>query len=204
MPSADPSRLTAIERLAQALRKLPGIGEKTAMRLTYFLLAASPVLARELGEALLRLREEVILCAECFNLTQSSPCAICRDPARTPTQVCVVEEPADVVSLETARTFRGRYHVLGGTLSALEGMGPEDLRIDGLLRRVEGGGVTEVILAVSATVDGQTTAHYLGDRLAGTGAAVTRPAHGLPVGGELNYLDDGTLGAALRARRPVA
>jgi len=201
MPSADPGRLTPIDRLAQALRKLPGIGEKTAMRLTYFLLAASPALARELGDALLRLREEVILCAECFNLTQSSPCPICRDPQRTPTQVCVVEEPADVVSLESAHAFRGRYHVLGGTLAPLEGSGPEMLRVAPLVARVKAGGVEEVILATNPNPEGEATALYLAEQLEPLGVSVTRIGYGMPMGGDLEYTDSLTLRKSLEARR---
>ena len=193
-----------LERLIQLLARLPALGPRSARRAALHLLKRRDALMVPLAEALTEAAGAVRTCSVCGNLDTRDPCAICADPRRDTSLICVVEDVDDLWALERAGVFRGRYHVLGGTLSALEGMGPEDLRIDGLLRRVEAGGVAEVILAVSATVDGQTTAHYLGERLAGTGAAVTRPAHGLPVGGELNYLDDGTLGAALRARRPVA
>ena len=193
-----------LDRLIQLLARLPALGPRSARRAALHLLKRRDALMVPLAGALTEAAGAVRTCSVCGNLDTRDPCAICADPRRDPSLICVVEDVDDLWSLERAGVFRGRYHVLGGTLSALEGMGPEDLRIDGLLRRVEAGGVAEVILAVSATVDGQTTAHYLGERLAGTGAAVTRPAHGLPVGGELNYLDDGTLGAALRARRPVA
>ena len=193
-----------LERLIQLLARLPALGPRSARRAALHLLKRRDALMVPLAGALTEAAGAVRTCSVCGNLDTRDPCAICADPRRDPSLICVVEDVDDLWALERAGVFRGRYHVLGGTLSALEGMGPEDLRIDGLLRRVEAGGVAEVILAVSATVDGQTPAHYLGERLAGTGAAVTRPAHGLPVGGELNYLDDGTLGAALRARRPMA
>jgi recombination protein RecR len=147
-------------------------------------------------------------CSQCGNLDTVDPCAICADARRDGSQLCVVEQVADLWAMERAHAFRGRYHVLGGVLSALDGVGPEDLRIAALVARAAGessggGEVREVILALNATVDGQTTAHYIADRLAGTGVAITRLAHGVPVGGELDYLDDGTLTAAMQSRRPA-
>ena len=142
-------------------------------------------------------------CGLCGNLDATDPCAICADPRRDPAVICVVEQVGDLWALERTGSFRGRYHVLGGTLSALDGIGPDQLNISSLLRRAGDPGVREIILATGATVDGQTTAHYLIDRLAGTDVAITRLAHGVPVGGELDYLDDGTLTAALKARRPL-
>jgi len=142
-------------------------------------------------------------CGICGNLDSRDPCGVCADPGRDGSQICVVEEVSDLWALERAGTFRGRYHVLGGVLSALDGIGPEDLNLAGLLARAESAEVREVILALPATVDGQTTAHYISERLEGREVAVTRLAHGVPVGGELDYLDDGTISAALAARRPV-
>jgi len=147
--------------------------------------------------------ERIRACSICGNLDTEDPCALCRDSRRDPHLLCVVEDVADLWAIERTAAFRGRYHVLGGTLSALEGIGPEDLRIDALIARATGGEVRELILALNATVEGQTTAHYVTDRLAGTGVAVTRLAHGVPVGGELDYLDEGTLSAALAQRRPL-
>jgi recombination protein RecR len=153
--------------------------------------------------ALSEAADQVQKCSACGNLDAADPCWICAAPDRDDRQICVVEEVDDLWALERSGMFRGRYHVLGGALSAIDGYGPQDLGIDRLIARVGSGAVGEVILATSATVDGQTTAHYIADRLGVTGVSVTRLAHGLPVGGELNYLDDGTLGAAFEARRPV-
>jgi recombination protein RecR len=147
--------------------------------------------------------ERIRACSICGNLDTEDPCALCRDTRRDPHLLCVVEDVADLWAIERTAAFRGRYHVLGGTLSALEGVGPEDLRIDALIARASGGEVKELILALNATVEGQTTAHYVTDRLAGTGVVVSRLAHGVPVGGELDYLDEGTLSAALAQRRPL-
>ena len=156
-----------------------------------------------LAEAMRAVAERVRACSTCGNLDTEDPCALCRDPRRDPQVLCVVEDVADLWAIERTAAFRGRYHVLGGTLSALEGVGPEDLRIDALIARAAGGEIKELILALNATVEGQTTAHYVTDRLAGTGVAVSRLAHGVPVGGELDYLDEGTLSAALAQRRPL-
>ena len=156
-----------------------------------------------LAEAIEATANEVKACTLCGNLDTADPCAICADERRDAATLCVVEDIADLWALERAHAFRGRYHVLGGTLSALDGIGPEDLGIARLVERVRTGGIREVILATNATVEGQTTAHYIADKLADAGAQVTRLAHGVPLGGELDYLDDGTLLAALKARRPA-
>ncbi|MFQ5764134.1 MAG: recombination mediator RecR [Rhodospirillales bacterium] len=197
MVSAD------IEHLIGLLAKLPGLGPRSARRAVLHLIKRRESLAEPLAKAMADALKSIKRCGECGNLDGQDPCALCADPRRDGTQICVVEDVADLWALERAAAYRGRYHVLGGTLSALDGVGPEDLDIPGLVRRVETGGIEEVILALAATVDGQTTAHYLSDRLAGTGVRVTELAHGVPVGGELDYLDDGTLSAALKDRRPV-
>jgi recombination protein RecR len=197
----DPARLTPIERLIRALKKLPGIGEKSAARLTYFLLAAPEGLAAEIGEALLRLRREVVLCSECFNLAQQTPCELCRDGGRNPAEICVVEEPADVASIEAAGAFRGRYHVLGGTLSPLEGAGPDSIRVEPLLERVKSGGVREIILATNPNPEGEATAMYLARQLAPLGVRITRIGYGMPIGGDFEYTDALTVRKSLEARR---
>jgi recombination protein RecR len=194
--------MTDIDRLIQYLAKLPGLGPRSARRAALFLLKRRESLLLPLAAALANAGERVRPCGICGNLDAADPCPICRDTRRDPTLLCVVEDVADLWAIERTGAFAGRYHVLGGTLSALDGIGPEDLDIDGLVRRA-GEGVGEVIIALNATVEGQTTAHYLVDRLAPTGVAVSRLAHGVPVGGELDYLDEGTLSAALKARRSV-
>lgn len=191
-----------LDRLIALLAKLPGLGPRSARRAALQLLKKRETLMLPLADALGAAAERIKRCGICGNLDSEDPCAICRDGRRDASAICVVEEVADLWALERAHAFRGRYHVLGGTLSALDGVGPEDLNIAGLVERVRRGGVSEVILATNATVDGQTTAHYITDRLAGQGVTVSRLAYGLPVGGELDYLDDGTLSAALKARRP--
>ncbi|MDB5405605.1 MAG: recombination protein [Rhodospirillales bacterium] len=193
--------MTEIERLVQLLSKLPGLGPRSGRRAALQLLKRRETLLLPLAAALAAAAQRVHPCSTCGNLDESDPCAICRDPKRDPQMLCVVEDVADLWAIERTGAFAGRYHVLGGTLSALDGIGPEDLDVPGLLRRAPRGG--EVIIALNATVEGQTTAHYLIDRLAPSGAAVTRLAHGVPVGGELDYLDEGTLAAALKARRPL-
>lgn len=192
-----------IERLIQLLARLPGLGPRSARRAALQLIKRKETLMLPLADALTVAAESVLTCSVCGNLDTQDPCAICADARRDEQLICVVEEVADLWALERAGVFRGRYHVLGGTLSALDGVGPGDLNIDGLVRRVTGSKVTEVIVATNATVEGQTTAHYLTDRLAESGVLVSRLAHGVPVGGELDYLDDGTLNAALKARRPL-
>ena len=192
-----------IENLITLLAKLPGLGPRSARRAVLHLIKRRESLAQPLTKAMGDVLENILTCSACGNLDAQDPCQLCTDPKRDATLICVVEDVADLWALERAKVFQGHYHVLGGTLSALDGVGPEDLNIPGLIDRVGNGGIKEVILATSATVDGQTTAHYLCDRLAGTGVQVTELAHGVPVGGELDYLDDGTLGAALKARQPV-
>ncbi len=191
-----------IETLIRLLAKLPGLGPRSARRATLHLLKRKESLLAPLAEALSTAAERVHACGRCGNLDSRDPCAICADQRRDDSIICVVEEVADLWALERAGAFRGRYHVLGGVLAALDGVGPEDLNIAGLVARLEGGGVREVILATNATVDGQTTAHYITDRLADKGVEITRLAHGVPLGGELDYLDDGTLTTALKSRRP--
>ena len=197
MVSAD------IERLIGLLAKLPGLGPRSARRAVLHLVKRRESLAQPLAKAMAETLDNIKTCSRCGNLDSQDPCALCRNPKRDGSVICVVEDVADLWALERSAAFRGHYHILGGTLSAIDGIGPEDLNIPGLLARVNEDGVKEVILATSATVDGQTTAHFLADKLAGTKAEVTELAHGVPVGGELDYLDDGTLSAALRDRRPV-
>jgi recombination protein RecR len=192
-----------IEHLIALLAKLPGLGPRSARRAALYLLKRRESVMTPLARLLEDTAAAVATCSICGTLDSTDPCAICADPRRDRTQICVVEDVADLWALDRAGTYKGLFHVLGGVLSALEGVGPEDLNIARLVARAGEGGVREVILALSATVDGQTTAHYIGERLGGTGVFVTRLAHGVPVGGELDYLDDGTLSAALKARRPV-
>ena len=191
-----------IERLVQILARLPGLGPRSARRAALALLKKREALMRPLAVALEDAAAKVRACSACGNLDTQDPCQVCRDPNRDTSMICIVEDVSDLWALERASVFKGRYHVLGGVLSALEGVGPEDLSIAPLVERVRAGGVREVVLATSATVDGQTTAHYVTDRLKGCEVSVTRLAHGVPVGGELDYLDEGTLEAALKARRP--
>lgn len=191
-----------LDRLIQLLAKLPGLGPRSARRAALHLVKKKEALMRPLAQTMAQAIDSVRPCSSCGNLDSSDPCLVCSDPRRDRTTICVVEEVGDLWALERAGAFRGLYHVLGGTLSALDGIGPEDLSIGKLVARSAEGGVKEVILATNATVDGQTTAHYLTERLKPTGVAVSRLAHGVPVGGELDYLDDGTLTAALKARRP--
>ena len=194
-----------IERLVGLLARLPGLGRRSAQRTALALLKRRDTLMLPLAEAIATCAERVRPCELCGNLDTQEPCTICRDPERDPRTLCVVAELEDLWALERAGgIFAGRYHVLGGTLKALDGIGPEELGVDRLLRRVAEQGVAEVILALGATVDGQTTSHYLAERLQPLGCTVTRLGHGVPVGGELTYLDEGTLDAALRARQRVA
>ena len=192
-----------IERLISLLSRLPGLGPRSARRAALALLKRREQLMTPLAEAMAEAAARVRACSACGALDTRDPCTVCSDGSRDAGLICVVEEAGALWALERAGAFRGRYHVLGGLLSALDGVGPDDLRIAGLLSRVAAGGVREVILALPATVDGQTTAHYLAERLSGSGAEVTLLARGVPVGGELDWLDDGTLTQALRARRPA-
>jgi recombination protein RecR len=195
-----PALGSEIERLIQLLSKLPGLGPRSARRAALALLKKRDALLMPLSDALRDAAEAILTCEICGNLDTVSPCAICADTRRDPHLLCVVEDVADLWALERAGVFRGRYHVLGGALSALDGVTPERLHVAGLLERVKDG-VEEVILAMNATVEGQTTAHYLMDLLGDV--KVTRLAHGVPVGGELDYLDEGTLSAAFKARRAL-
>jgi recombination protein RecR len=195
--------MTELERLIQLLAKLPGLGPRSARRAALHLIDRREQLLRPLASALTEAAERVKSCSTCGNLDTQDPCGICADSERDASAICVVEDVRDLWALERAGAFKGRYHVLGGTLSALDGRGPEALRVGELVERVRAGSVAEVILAMNATVEGQTTAHYVAERLEATGAKLTRLAQGVPLGGELDYLDDGTLKAALRARRPA-
>jgi len=190
-----------IERLIQLLAKLPGLGPRSARRAALALLKKRETLLEPLADAMAKAAAALKSCSVCGNLDTTDPCAICRDGERQTGTICVVEDVADLWALERASVFKGRYHVLGGALSALDGVTPERLNLPKLLERVKGGGASEVILAMNATVEGQTTAHYLLDALEPLGVKVTRLAHGVPVGGELDYLDEGTLSAAFKARR---
>ena len=189
-----------IERLIQLLARLPGLGPRSARRAALHLIRRKEELLAPLSDAMAVARERIVTCSACGNVDTTDPCTICRDPRRDPGLVVVVETVADLWALERAGVVRGRYHVLGGVLSPLDGVGPDDLNLAGLMARVNRDSVGEVILAVNATVDGQTTAHYVTDLLTPSGTKVTRLAHGVPVGGELDYLDEGTLAAAITAR----
>lgn len=191
-----------LEHLIRLLSGLPGLGNRSGRRIALHLLSKRGALMMPLAHALSDAAENVKSCATCGNLDMIDPCGICIAPKRDDTQICVVASVSDVWAIERTGAFRGRYHVLGGLLSALDGIGPDDLRIDKLVDRVKAsnGGVGEVILALSATVDGQSTAHYIADHVTPLGVKVTHLAHGMPVGGDLDYLDDGTITTALRAR----
>lgn len=192
-----------IDRLIQLFARLPGLGPRSARRAVLYLLKRRESLMVPMAQALGDVASAMRNCGTCGNVDVSDPCAVCADPRRDRSLICVVEDVADLWALERAVAFSGLYHVLGGTLSALDGRGPEDLSIAPLVARAGEEEVREVILATSATVDGQTTAHYISDRLADCNVEITRLAHGVPMGGELDYLDDGTLSAALKARRAL-
>jgi recombination protein RecR len=192
-----------IERLIALLGKLPGLGPRSARRAALALLKRRDQLLTPLSDALADAARKVRACSTCGALDTSDPCAVCSDRSRDQSLICVVEEVGGLWAMERAAAFRGRYHVLGGLLSALDGVGPQSLRVDELIGRASAGEVREVILALPATVDGQTTAHYLAERLAASGVQVTMLARGVPVGGELDWLDDGTITQAMRARRPA-
>src|SRR6202163_2290617 len=193
--------MSELDTLIQLLAKLPGLGPRSARRAALHLIKRRASIMEPLAVALRDAAAAIRTCSVCGNLDTVEPCAICRDPRRDPNLVCVVEDLADLWALERTAAFRDRYHVLGGTLSALDGVGPEDLAIVRLIARLSPG--MELILALNATVDGQTTAHYIADRAAATGARISRLAQGVPIGGELDYLDEGTLTAALKARRAL-
>ena len=197
MPPGD------LETLIRLLARLPGLGPRSARRAALHLVKRREGLMVPLARVLEAASESIAACSECRNLDTTDPCGVCADPSRDSAALCVVEDVSDLWALERTGAFRGRYHVLGGVLSALDGVGPEELGIAALVARARAPGITEVVLATGATVEGQTTAHYLAERLGDCGVSVTRLAHGVPVGGALDYLDDGTLTTALRARRPL-
>ncbi|MBB4639954.1 recombination mediator RecR [Rhizorhapis suberifaciens] len=192
-----------IESLTQALSKLPGLGPRSARRAVLYLLKKREAAMGPLLRALEAVNEALETCSVCGNVDTVNPCSICSDPRRDERALCVVEDVADLWALDRSRLFPGKFHVLGGRLSALEGIRPEDLSIEALITRIAAGGVDEVVLAMNATLEGQTTAHYIAERIEQFPVRLTQLAHGLPVGGELDYLDEGTLAQALRARRPV-
>ena len=192
-----------IERLVAALKRLPGIGEKSATRLAFFLLGAPEELVQELASAVTRLKQEIVLCEECFDLTDSSPCAICRDPKRDASMICVVEDPADLAAIDRSGRFHGRYHVLGGALAPIDGVGPGELRIHELEERVRGGGIEEVILATNPNAEGDATAHFISEQLRPLGVKLTRIAYGMPLGGDLEYADHVTVGICIENRRAI-
>ncbi len=192
-----------IERLVQLLARLPGLGPRSARRAALFLLKKKETFLLPLAAALDEAARTIKSCTTCGNLDSSDPCSVCSDPRRDAGLICVVEDVADLWALERAGVFRGRYHVLGGTLSALDGRGPDQLNLASLVERVKAADLREVVLGLNATVEGQTTAHYVTDIIAGSCVPVTRLAHGVPVGGELDYLDEGTLAAAFAARRAM-
>jgi recombination protein RecR len=192
-----------IDRLVQAFARLPGLGPRSARRVVLFLVKRRESLMLPLAQALQSAAEAMKTCSTCGNVDVTDPCPVCADSRRDASLICVVEDVADLWALERAMVYGGRYHVLGGVLSALDGKGPEDLSIAGLVERARSDEVTEVILATSATVEGQTTAHYVADRLMDANVKISGLAHGVPVGGELDYLDDGTLSAALKERRAL-
>jgi len=192
-----------IENLASALARLPGLGPRSARRAVLWLVKHRETALEQVLDALSTVKDKLVECDTCGNVDTQNPCTICADPKRDAKSICVVEDVADLWALDRARLFTGTFHVLGGRLSALDGIRPEDLAIDSLLGRVEAGGVDEVVLAMNATLEGQTTAHYIAERLEAHPVRITQLAHGLPVGGELDYLDEGTLAQALRARRPL-
>ncbi|ORE92426.1 Recombination protein RecR [Stappia sp. 22II-S9-Z10] len=191
-----------IERLIALLAKLPGLGPRSARRAALHMVKKREVLLHPLAAAMAEVGERVGLCSICGNVDTSDPCTVCADASRDPALLVVVEDVGDLWALERAAVLRARYHVLGGTISALDGLGPEDIGIGKLVERVADGGIAEVLLALNATVEGQTTAHYITERLEPTGVTISRLASGVPIGGELDYLDEGTLAAAINQRRP--
>ncbi|MDE1466286.1 recombination mediator RecR [Aurantiacibacter sp. D1-12] len=193
-----------IENLASALARLPGLGPRSARRAVLWLVKHRETALKQVLDALGAVQDKLVECDTCGNVDTQNPCTICADPRRDAKSICVVEDVADLWALDRARLFTGKFHVLGGRLSALDGVRPEDLTIDQLLGRVAEGGVDEVVLAMNATLEGQTTAHYIAEKLEDRPVRITQLAHGLPVGGELDYLDEGTLAQALRARRPLS
>ncbi len=198
VPTAQP-----VSRLIEELNKLPGIGPKSAQRLTYFLVRMPEKEARALAEAILDVKEKIILCSICHNISDSDPCLICRGEGRDRTKICVVEEPLDILALERTREYKGLYHVLHGVISPMDGIGPDDLKIRELLKRIENGGVEEIILATNPNLEGEATSMYIHRLLAPLGVRVTRLARGLPVGADLEYADEVTLTRALEGRQEI-
>ena len=196
LPAAEPVR-----RLIEEFNKLPGIGPKTAQRLTFYMIRMPEQEARALAEALVGVKERVVLCSQCFNITETDPCQLCSDPSRDRTNICVVEEALDVVALERTGSYKGLYHVLHGAISPINGIGPDDLKIQPLLGRLRSDGVTEIVLATNPNLEGEATAMYIHRLLTPLGIKVTRPARGLPVGGDLEYADEVTLGRAMEGRQ---
>jgi recombination protein RecR len=196
-------RSAPIDRLVTSLKRLPGIGEKSATRLAFHLLGATDESVRELAEAIARLKQDVVLCEVCFDLTDRSPCEICRDEKRDKKLLCVVEEPADLAAIERSGRFRGRYHVLGGAFAPIDGVGPDELRIAELEARVKTGEIEEVVLATNPNAEGDATAHFLIDALRPTGVRLSRIAFGMPLGGDLEYADHVTVGMSVENRRTL-
>jgi recombination protein RecR len=204
-PELRQSRITAepVAKLIDELGRLPGVGPKSASRLAYFLLRAPKEQALSLAEAILEVKERIVLCSRCFNITETDPCAICQDAERDQSMICVVEEPLDVLALDRTGEFKGLYHVLHGAISPVDGIGPDKLRIRELLERVDRERPEEVILATNPNIEGDATAMYIARQLVSTGVSISRPASGLPVGGDLEYADEITLGRALAGRRTL-
>lgn len=195
--------MNPIDRLVHELAKLPGIGERTAARLAFFIMRQPHEFASSLSRAIAEVKEKVRLCSECMNLTETDPCVVCCDTRRNTSAICVVENPSDMMAVERTHSFRGRYHILHGALSPLDGIGPDDLKITELLRRLEHGDVNEVIVATNANVEGEATALYLSKLIKPTGIRITRLASGIPVGGDLEYIDASTLTRAFEERRDI-
>ena len=201
MTSRAYSAAEPVGRLVEQFHKLPGIGPKTAQRLTYYLVRMPEEEARSLAEAVLAVKDRIVLCSQCYNITESDPCALCGDPARDQTRICVVEEALDVLALERTDAYKGLYHVLHGVISPINGVGPDDLRIQPLLARLKGAGIQEVVLATNPNLEGEATSMYIHRLISSLGVTVTRLARGLPVGGDLEYADEVTLGRAIEGRQ---
>ena len=201
MTSDNRARAAPIARLVDELHKLPGIGPKTAQRLTYYLVRMPKDEARSLAEAIQAVKDRIVLCSRCYNITEDDPCGVCVDPRRDESRICVVEEPLDVLALERTGTYNGLYHVLHGVISPMNGVGPDDLQIGTLMARLRGGDVQEVILATNPNLEGEATSMYVHKLVSPLGISVTRPARGLPVGGDLEYADEVTLARAIEGRQ---
>jgi len=202
-PGRSASTAAPVARLIEALHRLPGIGPKSAQRLTYYLLRASTEEARALADAIVELKEKIVLCSICQNVTEIDPCGICTDEQRDQASICVVEEPLDILALERSRSYRGLYHVLHGVVSPMDGVGPDDLKLDELVARLRNGSVQEVIMATNPNLEGEATAMYVSRLVTPLGVRVTRLARGLPTGADLEYADDVTLARALENRQDV-